>query len=63
MPPGTRSFYPDGIRGCFAKVDVNPEGGATVDLDLFIEFDDGERPQEIRPEGGDPSSDPYCPAS
>ncbi len=56
-------FYPDGIHGCFAKVDVNPEGGVTVDLDLFVEFDDGERPQKIRPERGDSSSDPYCPAS
>ena len=53
-------FYPDGIHGWIAKVDVNLEGGLTVDPDFFIEFDDGERPHQIRLEGGDSSSDSYC---
>src|SRR5919107_1768582 len=53
-------FYPDGITGWVAKVDVNPEGGLTTDPDFFIEFDDGERPHQIRLEGGDSSSDSYC---
>jgi methanethiol oxidase len=53
-------FYPNGIHGWIAKVDVNPEGGLTVDPDFFIEFDDGERPHQIRLEGGDSSSDSYC---
>jgi len=39
---------------------VNPEGGLTVDPDFFIDFDDGERPHQIRLEGGDSSSDSYC---
>jgi methanethiol oxidase len=39
---------------------VNPEGGITTDPDFFIEFDDGERPHQIRLEGGDSSSDSYC---
>ena len=56
-------FYPDGIHGWIAKVDVNPEGGLTVDPDFFIEFDDGQRPHQIRLEGGDSSSDSYCYAS
>ena len=53
-------FYPDGIHGWIAKVDVNPEGGLTVDPAFFIEFDEGERPHQIRLEGGDSSSDSYC---
>jgi selenium-binding protein 1 len=53
-------FYPDGIHGWIAKADVNPDGGISVDPDFFIEFDDGERPHQIRLEGGDSSSDSYC---
>jgi methanethiol oxidase len=53
-------FYPDGIHGWIAKADVNPQGGLTVDPEFFMEFDDGERPHQIRLEGGDSSSDSYC---
>jgi methanethiol oxidase len=53
-------FYPDGIHGWVAKVDVKPEGGLIVDPDFFIEFDADERPHQIRLEGGDSSSDSYC---
>ena len=53
-------FYPEGIQGWVAKVDVNPEGGITVDPDFYIEFDADERPHQIRLEGGDSSSDSYC---
>jgi methanethiol oxidase len=53
-------FYPEGINGWIAKVDVNPEGGLTVDPDFFIEFDADERPHQIRLGGGDSSSDSYC---
>ena len=56
-------FYPEGIHGWIAKVDANPEGGLTVDPDFFTEFDEGERPHQIRLEGGDSSSDSYCYAS
>jgi methanethiol oxidase len=53
-------FYPDGIQGWIAKADVDPGGGLTVDPDFFIEFDEGERPHQIRLEGGDSSSDSFC---
>jgi selenium-binding protein 1 len=52
-------FYPDGIRGWMAKVDVNPAGGITLDKDFLLET--GElRPHQVRLEGGDASSDSYC---
>ena len=53
-------FYPEGIRGWIAKAAVGPAGGITVDPDFFIEFEPGERPHQIRLEGGDSSSDSYC---
>jgi selenium-binding protein 1 len=53
-------FYPEGIYGWVAKLDADPEGGLRVDPDFFIEFDEGERPHQIRLEGGDSSSDSYC---
>jgi selenium-binding protein 1 len=53
-------FYPEGIHGWIAKLDVDRSGGLTVDTDFFIEFDEGERPHQIRLEGGDSSSDSFC---
>ncbi|MFJ6674643.1 selenium-binding protein SBP56-related protein [Actinosynnema sp. NPDC091369] len=52
-------FYPDGIRGWIAKVDIDADGTMALDPDFFVEFD-GERPHQIRLEGGDSSSDSYC---
>jgi len=52
-------FYPEGVKGWIAKVDANPSGGMTLDKDFFIKFE-GERPHQIRLEGGDASSDSYC---
>ena len=52
-------FYPDGIRGWMAKVDVCPTGGMSFDENLFLEFDDM-RPHQVHLEGGDASSDSYC---
>jgi selenium-binding protein 1 len=52
-------FYPDGIRGWLAKLDVGPDGGLTVDSTFFIEFGDY-RPHQVRLEGGDASSDSFC---
>jgi methanethiol oxidase len=52
-------FYPEGIRGWIAKLDVNPSGGIAVDPEFFVEFQ-GERPHQIRLAGGDASSDSYC---
>ena len=52
-------FYPDGIRGWLVKLDASPEGGLSVDPDFFVGFE-GERPHQVRLEGGDASSDSYC---
>jgi selenium-binding protein 1 len=51
-------FYPDGIRGWVAKLDATP-AGMTVDADFLVQFE-GERPHQVRLEGGDASSDSYC---
>ena len=53
-------FYPDGIRGWLAKLDAGADGSLTVDPDLFVEFPEGERPHQVRLQGGDASSDSYC---
>jgi selenium-binding protein 1 len=52
-------FYPDGIDGWMAKIDVGANGGMTLDTNLFLEFDDL-RPHQVRLQGGDASSDSYC---
>lgn len=52
-------FYPEGIRGWIAKIDVNPTGGMAFDPNFFIPFE-GERPHQIHLEGGDCSSDSFC---
>ena len=53
-------FYPDGIRGWMIKLDSEPGGDFRLDPDFFVEFPDGERPHQVRLEGGDASSDSYC---
>jgi selenium-binding protein 1 len=52
-------FYPDGIDGWMIKFDSEPDGGFGLDPDFFVEFR-GERPHQIRLQGGDASSDSYC---
>jgi methanethiol oxidase len=52
-------FYPEGIKGWMVKLDANPEGGISLDRDFFLEFS-GERPHQVRLQGGDASSDSYC---
>ena len=52
-------FYPDGIRGWMAKVDVNANGGMTLDKSFLLETN-GLRPHQVRLQGGDASSDSYC---
>ena len=53
-------FYPDGIKGWLVKLDAGDDGSMTVDPDLFVEFPEGERPHQVRLQGGDASSDSYC---
>jgi methanethiol oxidase len=57
--PWDEQFYPDGIRGWMAKVNVRPEGGMELDSRFFLQSD-GMRPHQVRLEGGDASSDSYC---
>jgi selenium-binding protein 1 len=57
--PWDVQFYPEGIRGWMAKADVDPSGGLRVDQNFFLEFS-GERPHQVRLQGGDASSDSYC---
>jgi methanethiol oxidase len=52
-------FYPQGIDGWVTKIDANLAGGMTLDPNFFVTFQ-GERPHQIRLEGGDASSDSYC---
>jgi selenium-binding protein 1 len=52
-------FYPDGIQGWMAKVDVAAGGGMALDPAGLFEFD-GMRPHQVHLEGGDASSDSYC---
>ena len=52
-------FYPDGVRGWMAKLDVNPNGGISLDATFLLETD-GMRPHQVRLQGGDTSSDSYC---
>ena len=53
-------FYPDGIDGWLVKLDAGEDGALAVDPDFYVEFPKGERPHQIRLEGGDASSDSYC---
>ena len=52
-------FYPAGVDGWLVKLDAPEGGGLTLDPDLYVEFH-GERPHQVRLEGGDASSDSYC---
>ncbi|MDQ4078017.1 MAG: selenium-binding family protein [Chloroflexota bacterium] len=52
-------FYPEGIRGWVAKIDVPREGGMQVDPDFFVDFGE-ERTHQVRLQGGDTSSDSFC---
>jgi len=54
-----QQFYPEGIRGWMAKLDVPAEGGMKFDSKFFLQFE-GLRPHQVHLEGGDASSDSYC---
>jgi selenium-binding protein 1 len=56
--PWDEQFYPDGISGWMAKVDVRP-GGMELDRRFFLETGTM-RPHQVRLDGGDASSDSYC---
>ena len=52
-------FYPEGIEGWMAKLDAAPGGGLRPDERFLLRFE-GERPHQVRLDGGDASSDSYC---
>jgi methanethiol oxidase len=52
-------FYPEGIRGWVAKLDVCPGGGLQPAPNFLAEFGTM-RPHQIRLQGGDASSDSFC---
>jgi methanethiol oxidase len=58
--PWDEQFYPDGIRGWMAKLDVGRNGGLELDPNFFIEFPEGQRPHQVRLQGGDCTSDSFC---
>ena len=51
-------FYPEGLDGWMTKIDATATGMAP-DPDFFLTFE-GERPHQVRLQGGDASSDSYC---
>jgi selenium-binding protein 1 len=57
--PWDKQFYPEGIKGWMVQLNADPKGGITPDPDFFLEFE-GERPHQVRLQGGDASSDSYC---
>jgi methanethiol oxidase len=58
--PWDAQFYPEGIRGWMARLDVAAGGGIAFDERFFVEFEDGLRPHQVRLQGGDASSDSFC---
>ncbi len=56
--PWDEQFYPEGVRGWVAKLDVGANG-MTIDKNFFLQTD-GMRTHQLRLEGGDASSDSYC---
>jgi selenium-binding protein 1 len=52
-------FYPQGIEGWMVKLDADPGGDFALDPEFFVPFS-GERPHQVRLQGGDASSDSYC---
>jgi methanethiol oxidase len=58
--PWDAQFYPDGIRGWMAKIDVEASGGMALDPRFLVEFAEGIRPHQVRLQGGDASSDSFC---
>jgi methanethiol oxidase len=53
-------FYPDGIDGWMVKLDTKPGTGIAFDEGFFVKWPSPHRPHQVRLEGGDCSSDPYC---
>src|SRR4051794_29769257 len=53
-------FYPAVIEGWMVKLDAPEGAGLDLDPDFYVEYPEGERPHQVRLQGGDASSDSYC---
>jgi selenium-binding protein 1 len=53
-------FYPEGVPGAMALINVNPAGGIAFDKTFRVEVPDGYRTHQVRLEGGDCSTDSFC---
>ncbi len=53
-------FYPDGVPGTVALVNVDPSGGIALDEKFQVQIPNGYRTHQIRLEGGDCSTDSFC---
>ena len=53
-------FYPQGVPGAMALVNVDPAGGIAFDKTFRVEVPDGYRTHQVRLEGGDCSTDSFC---
>jgi len=58
--PWDVQFYPDGILGWMVKLDVSDNGGMAFDRNFFLDFEEGQRPHQVRLQGGDSTSDSFC---
>jgi selenium-binding protein 1 len=58
--PWDAQFYPDGIRGWMAKIDVAEDGAMSADPRFLFEMEEGLRAHQVRLQGGDASSDSFC---
>lgn len=52
-------FYPEGLTGWMAKLNVASNGGIAFDPNFFVDFGQT-RSHQVRLEGGDASTDTYC---
>jgi selenium-binding protein 1 len=52
-------FFPEGIDGWLVALEAGEDGSLRLDPDVFVEFR-GERPHQVRLQGGDASSDSFC---
>ncbi|HJU65175.1 MAG TPA: selenium-binding protein SBP56-related protein, partial [Gemmatimonadaceae bacterium] len=58
--PWDVQFYPAGVNGWMAKLDVGANGGMELDRKFLLEIEDGVLAHQVRLEGGDASSDSFC---
>ncbi|MGO4686119.1 selenium-binding protein SBP56-related protein [Hyphomicrobium sp. 2TAF46] len=53
-------FYPEGVPGALAIVNVEPAGGISFNKTFRVEIPEGYRTHQVRLEGGDCSTDSFC---